>query len=475
MSATLSELLARYGYLAIALFMFVESIGIPIPGESALITAAAVAGSGALSVFGVFFAALTGNVLGGIAGYWMGLRGGQAVVARFGRLLRINDEHLVKANRFFEKHGASALIVGRFVAIVRSFLGMIAGVSAMPRRKFLLYNAVGGVVWSLTFTLIGYFFGKNLPALKRELGRVGLVLAVVVALVILLVVGWRWFSANGARVIAAMQERWRHFDERPWVVRLRERHPTIWRILIFQSARAEYLALHLAVGFVLSVAALVAFGAITEDVIEGAPLTHVDVALADGLRDTASPLVLSVFKVFVALGGPTTVRLLAVIIAVTLVARRSWLTLGAWAGAFAGGITLDVILRRIVQRGELPLSPDLFNNELLAALPRGHTLLTVVVFGLLAHFAIRHARYGFLRVATFAGALAFLSLIVLGRLFLGRSYLSIESASVIAGILWLATSISGLELARFRRDGNEGGRLGVGETRSREQGPVADR
>ena len=69
MSGTLNELLARYGYFAIALFMFIESIGVPIPGESALITAAAVAGSGTLSVYGVFFAALTGNVLGGMTGY----------------------------------------------------------------------------------------------------------------------------------------------------------------------------------------------------------------------------------------------------------------------------------------------------------------------------------------------------------------------------------------------------------------------
>jgi membrane protein DedA with SNARE-associated domain len=452
MSGTLSELLAQYGYLAVALFMFIESIGIPIPGESALITAAAVAGSGAMSIFGVFFAALAGNVLGGMAGYWMGVRGGQAVVTRFGRFLRINDASIAKANEFFTRHGASALIVGRYVAVVRSFLGMIAGVSAMPRRKFLLYNAVGGMIWSLTFTLVGFFFGRNLPALKRELGRVGLVLGVVVALVILLVVGWRWFSANGARVIAAMQERWRHFDERPWVVRLRERHPTVWRILIFQSARWEYLALHLGVGFILSVAALVAFGTITEDVIEGAPLTHVDVALADGLRDTASPFFLAVFRVFVALGGPLTVRLLALGILVTLVFRRSWLTLGAWVGAFAGGIALDNILRRIVQRGELPLSPDLINSDLLSALPRGHTLLTIVVFGLLAHFAIRRAGHGFARVAIVAATLAFLSLIVLGRLFLGRSYLSIESASVAAGILWLAASISGLELARFRRE-----------------------
>ena len=155
MSGTLTELLARYGYIFIALFLFIESIGIPLPGESALITAAAIAGSGTLSVVGVFFAALFGNVTGGMAGYWIGARGGNAVIGRFGRALRIDEARLLRANAFFTKHGASALIVGRFIAVVRSFLGMLAGVAAMPRRKFMLYNALGGIAWSATFTLVG--------------------------------------------------------------------------------------------------------------------------------------------------------------------------------------------------------------------------------------------------------------------------------------------------------------------------------
>jgi membrane protein DedA with SNARE-associated domain len=455
MSATLAELLARYGYIFVALFMFVESIGIPIPGESALITAAAVAGSGALSIVGVFFAALLGNVLGGLAGYWMGLRGGPAIIARFGRVLRIDEARLAKANGFFEKHGASALIVGRFIAVARSFLGMIAGVSGMPRQKFLLYNLVGGIVWSLTFSIVGFFFGRNLPALKRELGRVGVVMAVVLALVILLIVGWRWFSANGARVISAMQDRWKRFDEQEWIVTLRERYPTVWRLLLFKFVRAEYLALHLVVGFVVSVAALVAFGALTEDVVQGAPLNHVDVALAEGLRATARPMFLALFRIMAAFGGPMTIATIAAIVAVILTARRSWLTLGGWLGGYAGAAALDLVLRRIVLRAELPLSPELIDADLLANLPTGHMVGAIITFGLMAHLLIRRAKHGTLRVVTFVAAFGLLSAIALARLFLGLSYLSTMSASVAAGVIWLAATISGLELARFRRDPDE--------------------
>lgn len=451
MSGTLSDLLARYGYLFIALFMFIESIGIPIPGESALITAAALAGAGKLSIVGVFFSALAGSVFGGMAGYWMGVRGGHAIVSRFGRLLRINDQRMARAHTFFEKHGASALIVGRYIAVVRSFLGIFAGVSAMPKRKFLLYNALGGLIWSLTFCIVGYFFGRNIPALMREIGRVSLVLAIVLALVILLVVGWRWFSANGPRHLAMMQERWRRLDAQPWVVTLRRDHPTVWRLVLFKFVRGEYLALHLAVGWVVSVFALVIFGAITEDVVEGAPLTPVDAALASGLGQVANDSLMSLFAVVAGFGGPMTIALIAAVMAAILVARRRWLSLGAWIGAYAGGVALDILLRRIVQRAELPLSPDLFNSGLLASLPTGHTVGAVVTFGLIAHLLVRRAHSGTIRVAIVTVTLALLTTIVVARLFLGSSYLSTESASVAVGVLWLAACISGLELARFRR------------------------
>src|SRR5205085_116753 len=176
MSGTLTDLLARYGYLFIAVFLFIESVGVPIPGETALITAAALAGGGKLSIAGVLLAAVFGTVTGGMTGYWLGARGGQAIIGRFGRALHIDDQRLDRATRFFESHGPSALIVGRFIAVVRSYLGIFAGVAAMPQRRFAIYNAVGGLVWSLAFSAVGFLFGKNLPAVRRDLGRVSLVL-----------------------------------------------------------------------------------------------------------------------------------------------------------------------------------------------------------------------------------------------------------------------------------------------------------
>lgn len=450
MSGTLSDLLARYGYVFIALFLFIESVGVPIPGETALITAAALAGGGKLSIVGVALAAIFGTVTGGMTGYWMGARGGQAVVARFGQVLRIDEARLDRATRFFEKHGASALIVGRFIAVVRSYLGIFAGVASMPPRKFAVYNALGGLIWSLCFSAVGFVFGKNLPAMRRELGRVSLVLALVLALVILLVVLWRWFTANRTRIVALMETRWRRLDARPWVLRLRENHPTIWRLFAFQYVRGEYLASHLSVGWLISLASLGVFGAITEDVVEGAPLTKFDAELASRLAALLSDRLLEILRVVGGVGEPQTIALVVAVVALVLASRRNLLMLGGWVAAYVGSVGLDVALRRIVRRGELPHLPDLITNNF-PQLPTGHTVEAVVAFGLIAHMLIRQTRSGPLRVLIVTLTVALLSGIVAARMFLGTSYLSTESASVAAGVIWLGTCISGLELARHRR------------------------
>src|SRR5437764_2625109 len=124
-----SQWVAQYGYVLVALFLFVEGAGVPVPGETALVTAAALAGRGTLSIAGVVLAGCIGTILGEHAGYWIGLRGGTAFVKRHGRWVGLNDERLAKTNRFFEQHGAKTLLLGRFVAFVRSFVGIFSGIS----------------------------------------------------------------------------------------------------------------------------------------------------------------------------------------------------------------------------------------------------------------------------------------------------------------------------------------------------------
>ena len=186
-----SQWVAHYGYALVALFLFIEALGVPIPGETALVTAAALAGRGTMSIVGVVLAAFVGTVAGGHVGYWVGLRGGRALLTRHGRWIGLTEKRLDTTHKFFDRHGAKTVLLGRFVAVVRSFVGILSGLTNMPMRTFALYNAGGGAIWVLTFSILGYAFGRNLPRLVHYIGRVSLVLALLISIVAIVVFLWR--------------------------------------------------------------------------------------------------------------------------------------------------------------------------------------------------------------------------------------------------------------------------------------------
>ena len=126
MASWISSLLQSYGYGVLFLFVGLESLGIPLPGETALVTAAAFAASGYLSIYGVIATAAVAGMAGDNGGYWIGRKGGLALIRRYGRALNIRDSRLDRARAFFERHGAKAVFLGRFVAILRTWTAIIA-------------------------------------------------------------------------------------------------------------------------------------------------------------------------------------------------------------------------------------------------------------------------------------------------------------------------------------------------------------
>lgn len=180
---TINDLLSRWGYPIVALFVGIESSGIPFPGETMLLAAAVYAGSGHLSITGVIVAAAAGAIIGDNIGYTVGRYGGRALVERYGKYIRIRQEHLDRAERFFAKYGDRTVFFGRFVAVLRAWAAFLAGVNHMRWPKFFLFNAAGGIIWAILYGMLGYFLGNNLPLLhrvERTIGIGGIIVAVVV-------------------------------------------------------------------------------------------------------------------------------------------------------------------------------------------------------------------------------------------------------------------------------------------------------
>ncbi len=177
-----SALLVTYGYWAVLLFVAVESVGIPVPGETMLLTAAIYAGvTHQLHIALVVAAAAAGAIVGDNVGYLIGREGGYRLLHRYGRYVRLDERRLRLGEYLFQRHGGTVVFCGRFVAVLRMWAAFLAGTHRMPWRPFLVYNAAGGIVWATLIGLGGYALGHNV---QRVEGPVGIAMAVLALLVI---------------------------------------------------------------------------------------------------------------------------------------------------------------------------------------------------------------------------------------------------------------------------------------------------
>jgi len=425
---TVSGLVASYGYAVLFVLVALESLGIPLPGETALVTAAAFAALGHLSIYGVVATAAAAAILGDTGGYWIGRTGGIALVRRYGRVVHLDESQLERARRFFERHGPKTVFIGRFIALLRTWAAVLAGASRMPYDSFLRYNALGGICWSALFGTLGYVFGRNLPQLERYIGQASLAGALLVALVVALMLAWRWFERNRTRLVAHTQH--------------------LRAFAAARFARGEYLGLHLTIGLAISLAGLWLFAGVTEDVIHGDPLTQFDMMLLDWLHARATPTGYAVANAISVLGSPVVLTSIALVVGLALAARREWILLAGWLSAFAGGALLDVALKLVIRRPRPPYAA-VFLEHFSWSFPSGHAMASLIGYGMLAYVATLlwiHRRGA--QLAVVLVALVLIVAIGLSRLYLGVHYFSDVVGGYAAGVLWLSACISGVEVAR---------------------------
>lgn len=160
--AALAPILDHYGYVAIAGLLLLEDFGVPAPGETVLIVGAIYAGAGRLDVVPVALVAFAGAVAGDNIGYLIGRLGGRRLVERFGRYVLLTPERIDKAEGFFTRYGGGIVVVARFVEGLRQVNGIIAGVTRMPWRRFLAYNALGAALWVGTWVTLGELAGAHI-------------------------------------------------------------------------------------------------------------------------------------------------------------------------------------------------------------------------------------------------------------------------------------------------------------------------
>ncbi len=176
---SLHHFVSDYGYFAVLILVALESAGVPMPGETALVTAAVLAGRGDLNIGLVIACGAAAAILGDNAGYWVGREFGFPLIYRYGRYLRLDEGRLKLAQYLFQRHGGKIVFFGRFVAVLRAFAAFLAGVNHLSWPRFLIFNALGGIVWATVFGLGGFFLGHAFEHYARPVGLAALTLAII--------------------------------------------------------------------------------------------------------------------------------------------------------------------------------------------------------------------------------------------------------------------------------------------------------
>ena len=189
LAVSIHGLLTTYGYAAVFLLVLFESLGVPLPGETILIAAGTYAGSThKLSVWLIFAVATAGAILGDNLGFWIGDKGGYRLLRRYGRKLHIDAAKIKVGRLVFDRHGGKVVFFGRFVSILRTYAAFLAGTNKLPWRRFLPWNALGGVIWAAIYSFASYAAGNAISKASHTVDLALGIVAVVVIVAVILVV-----------------------------------------------------------------------------------------------------------------------------------------------------------------------------------------------------------------------------------------------------------------------------------------------
>jgi membrane-associated protein len=177
--ASIINVASNIGYPVLILLVMAESGGVPVPGETSLITGAVLAASGKLQIELVIAFAAGAAIVGDNIGYLIGRKGGRWLLQRPGRFQRQRREVLEIGEPFFARHGPKAVLFGRWILGLRTWASWLAGATRMPWRSFLLWNALGGISWATTVGLLAYYLGHSITNAVSAFGIYGLIGAVL--------------------------------------------------------------------------------------------------------------------------------------------------------------------------------------------------------------------------------------------------------------------------------------------------------
>ncbi len=175
------------GYPGVIFFMTLESMCLPVPSEVVLPFAGALAAEGEMNWILVGLAGTLGCLIGSVIAYYIGLKGGEPLLRKYGKYVLINEKHIDSSERWFKKYGDAVVFFSRLLPVIRTFISLPAGMYKMNFPRFLVLTVVGSLPWCLALSYAGYLLGSNWSSLEGSFRTLEIIMAVALVLAF---VGW---------------------------------------------------------------------------------------------------------------------------------------------------------------------------------------------------------------------------------------------------------------------------------------------
>jgi len=372
---------------------------------------------------------------------------GRGYFKRHKRLLFLKEKHLQRVETYFRQHGGKTIFFGRVVGFLRAMAPFAAGMSRMPYGRFLIYNAAGGILWSVCFILLGFFFGQSWQLIEKWSGRTGLF-----ALFLLLVaIGFGYLYRT---LVKRREELLGWFREKSLALKLspliREwigRHPKSVAFIKDRLSPTGYLGLHLTVGLAISAVFIWILAGITEDILTQDPFVRVDQWMVNQILYFRTPFATHVMTIVTEFGEWEVITIVSILITIYLMVQKRMDRLLCFVAAILGGNFLCLILKMVIHRVR-PISETSLINAAGWSFPSGHSVMSVIFYGMITYLSVRDLRSW--RPSVFMATLAGFVIVLIGlsRIYLQVHYLSDVIAGFAGGLFWLTMCLTGLEVYR---------------------------
>jgi len=410
----LGRALGPWTYLLVAVMAFAETgafIGLIAPGETTILVGGVIAGQGEIDIFLLIAIVWVCAVAGDVTSFLLGRRLGRDFLVRHGPRFQITPPRLRQVEHFFERHGGKAVLIGRFVGLIRAVAPFIAGSSGMSMRRFLPYDIIGAGLWGTTFCLLGYVFWQSFGTVADYAGRGALAVGSVIVAVVGVVVAYRWLRepANRAKARAWLDEQAQRPALRPVVRVLR---PVAVRVVApigrrlagparFTLDRFTPGDLGLEATTLAAVAAVGSFGffALAFSVGPGEPLLVTDRRGVEWSNDLYAGWLVDVAKAVTVFGALPVVIAGAALACAALALWRAWAGIGVLVVGLAATVVAVHVAKATVDR---PRPDDSLVETHGSAYPSGHAAYAVAwiaIAVLLSRVVPRLAGRAFLVVA----------------------------------------------------------------------------